>query len=144
MANSNQFEEFRINIKLKLSALWTAVMFLYIYGDYFSMYVPDQIEGMMTGKTLLTSPPKLLAASMLMTVPPLMIFFSLTLKPRINRLMNLVFGVFYSIIMVLIGIDSLKSWWIFMVFLAIVEVLMTSTIAWLAWKWPKGSPTAST
>ena len=81
MANTNQLEDFKINVKFKLSALWTAVMFCYIYGDYFSLYVPGQIEDFMNGKTLLTSPLKLLAASVLMTIPPLMIFLSLTLKP---------------------------------------------------------------
>ncbi|HMG91066.1 MAG TPA: DUF6326 family protein [Chryseolinea sp.] len=137
MANTNQLEDFKINVKFKLSALWTAVMFCYIYGDYFSLYVPGQIEDFINGKTLLISPLKLLAASVLMTIPPLMIFLSLTLKPSINRWSNVIFGTIYTIIMMLIALDSLQPWWAFMVFFAIVEIMITSAIVRFAWKWPK-------
>ena len=137
MTNTNQLEDFKINVKFKLSALWTTVMFCYIYGDYFSLYVPGQIEALMNGKTLLVSPLKLLAASILMTIPPLMIFLSLTLKPNVNRLSNVIFGTIYSIIMMLIALDSIEPWWTFMVFLAIVEIFTTSLIVSFAWKWPK-------
>ena len=137
MTNTNQLEDFKINVKFKLSALWTTVMFCYIYGDYFSLYVPGQIEALMNGKTLLVSPLKLLAASILMSIPPLMIFLSLTLKPNVNRLSNVIFGTIYSIIMMLIALDSIEPWWTFMVFLAIVEIFTTSLIVWFAWKWPK-------
>ena len=137
MTNTNHLEDFKINVKFKLSALWTAVMFCYIYGDYFSLYVPGQIENFMNGKTLLVSPLKLLSASILMTIPPLMIFLSLTLKPNINRLSNIIFGTIYTLIMLLIALDSIEPWWTFMVFLAIVEMVMTSLIVWFAWRWPK-------
>ena len=137
MANTNQLEDFKINVKFKLSALWTAVMFCYIYGDYFSLYVPGQIEDFINGKTLLVSPLKLLAASVLMTIPPLMIFLSLTLKPHINRWSNVIFGTIYTLIMMLIALDSLQPWWTFMVFFAIVEIMITSAIVRFAWKWPK-------
>ncbi len=137
MTNKNQLEDFKINVKFKLSALWTTVMFCYIYGDYFSFYVPGQIENFMNGKTLLITPLKLLAASILMTIPSLMIFLSLTIQPKINRVLNVIFGTIYTIIMVLIALDSIQPWWTFMVFLAIVEILVTSLIVWIAWKWPK-------
>jgi len=140
MTTRNQLEDVKINVKLKLSALWTAVMFCYIYGDYFSLYVPGQIEDFINGKTLLVSPLKLLAASALMTIPPLMIFLSLSLKPAINRLANIIFGTIYTIVMLLIALDSLEPWWTFMVFFAIVEMIITSAIVWFAWRWPKQYP----
>ena len=137
MTNTNQLEDFKINVKFKLSALWTAVMFCYIYGDYFTLYVPGRVEEFIKGETLLTSPLKLLAASILMTIPPLMIFLSLALKPNINRLSNIIFGTIYTVIMMLIALDSLSPWWSFMLFLAIVEILITSLIVRFAWRWPK-------
>ena len=30
-------QDFKVNVKIQLSTLWTAVMFLYIYGDYFEL-----------------------------------------------------------------------------------------------------------
>ena len=69
MNNIKHLEDFKINVKFKLSALWTAVMFCYIYGDYFSLYVPTCIAGFISGETMLDSPLKLFAASMLMAIP---------------------------------------------------------------------------
>ena len=36
-------EEVKINVKLKLSALWAAMMFLYIYADILSLFRPGQV-----------------------------------------------------------------------------------------------------
>ena len=85
MSNGIDLEDFKINVKFKLSALWTAVMFCYIYGDYFSLYVPKKIEGFINGDTMLDSPQKLFAASVLMVIPSLMVFLSLVSKPKINK-----------------------------------------------------------
>ena len=137
MTTKNDLEYFRINVKFKLSALWTAVMFCYVYGDYFSLYVPHNIEKFISGDTMLDSPLKLFAASILMAIPSLMVFLSLALKPKINRWLNLLFGTIYTSIMVLIAITSFAPWWTFYVFLAIVESLITLTIVWYAWKWPR-------
>ncbi len=137
MTTSSHLEDFKINVKFKLSALWAAVMFCYIYGDYFSLYVPKQIEGFIHGDTLLDSPMKLFAASILMTIPTLMVFLSLALRPQISRWLNIIFGIIYTTIMLLIAIISIDLWWTFFVFLALVECVVTSLIVWYAWNWPK-------
>src|SRR5258706_9846885 len=133
----NELVDFKINVKFKLSALWASVMFCYIYGDYFNLYPPGQVEGFLKGKTMLDNPMKLFAASILMTIPSLMVFLSLALKANINRWLNIIFGTIYTAIMVLIAISSKGSWWTFYVYLAIVESLITSLIVWQAWNWPK-------
>lgn len=33
-------EDVKVNVKLKLAALWASFMFLYIYVDYFHLYMP--------------------------------------------------------------------------------------------------------
>ena len=135
--NTSDFEDFKVNVKIKLSALWVSVMFCYVYGDYFSLYVPKTIEGFINGKTLLDNPLKLFAASILMAIPALMVFLSIALKPKISRWLNIIFGTIYTAIMMLIAITSIAPWWTFYVFLAIVEIVITSIIVWYAWKWPK-------
>ena len=137
MSNGIDLEDFKINVKFKLSALWTAVMFCYIYGDYFSIYVPKKIEGFINGDTMLDSPLKLFAASVLMVIPSLMVFLSLVSKPKINKWLNIVFGAIYTAIMLLIAFTSIAPWWTFYVFLAIVESCITSLVVWYAWTWPK-------
>jgi Family of unknown function (DUF6326) len=133
---TKDFEDFKINVKLKLSALWASVMFCYVYGDYFSFHVPKQIEMFLNGETLLNHPMKLLAAAILMATPALMIFLSLVLKPKWNRWLNIIFGVIYTAIMLLIAIKSIAPWWTFYVFFAILESIITSMIVCYALKWP--------
>ena len=134
---TNTLEDFKINVKFKLSALWAAVMFCYVYGDYFSFYVPGKLEEFLSGETLLDSPVALFAASILMTIPALMVFLSLALKPIVSKWLNILFGAIYTAIMVLIAITTIAPWWTFSVFLAIVESCLTLLIIWFAIKWPR-------
>jgi hypothetical protein len=43
-------EDIKVNVKLKLAALWASLMFLYIYVDYFGLYKPDYINNILAGK----------------------------------------------------------------------------------------------
>lgn len=130
-------KDFEINIKIKLAALWTATTFCYLYGDYFELYTPGKVESLVSGKNVLDSPAALFIASIILTIPSLMIILSLVLKPKINKVLNIVFGSLFTIMMVLIAIGSLTSWYTFYVFLAIVEAILTFVIVWKAFKWPK-------
>lgn len=135
--NTPVFEDFKVNIKIKLAALWASIMFCYVYGDYFSLYVPQKVEKFISGDTMLNSPVKLFAASLLMAIPALMIFFSIVLKPAINRWLNMIFGLFYTAIMLLIAVTTIAPWWSFYVFLAVLEAILTSLVFWYALRWPK-------
>ncbi|WP_286968175.1 DUF6326 family protein [Flavobacterium sp. UBA4854] len=135
--NISGFEDFKINTKIKLAALWTSVMFCYVYGDYFSLYVPKKVEDFISGETLLDSPMKLFLAAILMTIPALMIFGSVILKPKLNRWLNMIFGIVYTVIMLLIAFTTIAPWWSFYVFMAFIESILTATIFWTALKWPR-------
>lgn len=133
----NDLEDFKINIKIKLSALWTSVTLCYLYGDYFELYVPNKTQGLVNGENLLDSPVKLFAASILLAVPALMVCLSVILKPGINRLLNVISGIFYTAVMILIAFTSFTAWRSFYVFLAITESCLTALVVYYAWKWPK-------
>jgi hypothetical protein len=135
--NSSNFEDAPVNIKIKLSALWTSVTLCYLYGDYFELYTPKKIEDLISGDNLLNSPTNLFAASVLLAIPAVMVCLSILLKPTINRWLNIIFGLFYTAIMLLIAATSLEAWRAFYVFLAIVESIITSLIVWYAWTWNK-------
>jgi Family of unknown function (DUF6326) len=136
---TKRLEDFKINIKIKLSALWTGVTLCYLYGDYFELYVPNKVQGLLNGMNLLDTPMKLFAASVLLAIPASMVFLSVILKPSINRVLNIVFGLFFTAIMLLIAVTSLTPWRTFYVFLALVESGITSAIVWYAWKWPRAT-----
>ncbi len=135
--NSSDFEDIKVNIKIKLAALWTSVTLCYLYGDYFELYVPKKVEGLISGDNLLNNPMNLFAASVLLAIPAVMVCLSVFLKPVLNRWLNILFGLFFTAIMLLIAATSLTEWRVFYVFLAIVESILTASIVWHAWHWTK-------
>lgn len=130
-------ETFTINIRTQLSAIWTAVMFCYIYGDYFELYVPGKTEGLVNGQNMLNSPAKLFLATVILTIPALMIFLSLLLRPRLAKWLNISVGSFFTLFTLLVGLSSISEWKAFYVFLALLESILTATIVVLSWKWPR-------
>lgn len=137
--SSSNLEDVKINVKFKLAALWTSVLFCYVYGDYFELYTPEKVAGFLSGDTMLNSPTKLLIASLVLVIPSLMITLSVFLKPTINRILNLVFGTLFTLMMLLIAFSTSTGWYNFYIVLAIIESIITATIVWQAWKWPKVS-----
>jgi len=130
-------ENQKVNIKIKLAALWASATFCYLYGDYFELYTPDKVNSLITGENVLDSPTKLLIASIILVIPSVMVAASIILKPKINRILNIIFGTLFTLMMVIIGINSMTEWYSFYVFLAFSESIITFLIVWYAWKWPK-------
>ena len=131
-------EDYKNNIKIKLAALWVSVTLCYLYGDYFELYVPKKVDGLISGVNMLDSPSKLFLAAFLLAIPAVMVFLSVVLKPAINRWLNIIFGIFFTLFVSLVAIASISSRWLnFYVFLAVVEIVITSIIVWFAWTWPK-------
>ena len=132
-------EDIKINVKIKLSALWASVMFCYIYADYFGLYVPGALQAMLNGQMRplgTTTQGVLLGTSLMLAIPSIMIFLCVALKPALNRSLNMVVGAVYTAIILI------TMWgWVFSVFYGVIEVSLTSLVVWHAWKWPK-APTS--
>ena len=110
MQHNNKLENFNVNVKIKLALLWVSVMFCYIYEDYFELYVPKRIEHIISGDSLLDTPTKLFAASFILIIPALMIFLSILLQPKLNRFFNLLFGIFYTVLMLWMAVNYSGKW----------------------------------
>jgi len=130
-------ENQKVNIKIKLAALWVSATFCYLYGDYFELYTPDKVNSLITGDNVMDTPATLLLASIVLAIPSVMVAASMLLNSKINRILNIIFGTIFTIMMVLIGIFSTNEWYLFYVFLAFLESIITALIVWYAWKWPK-------
>lgn len=129
-------EDLKVPVKLKLAALWTSLMFLYIYGDYFGLFQSGNLQDMLQGKMGplgATTQGVLLGTSVLMAVPSLMVFLSLVMKPGLSRVLNIFLGFLYAIIMLV----SMPGAWTFYLFLGVIEVALSLLIVWQAWKWPR-------
>jgi len=132
-------DELKVNTRMKLVALWAATMFFYIYGDYFALYIPGQASKLVSGDTLLNEPIKVFAASVLMSLPPLVIVATVMARAGIARWANIIFGLIFTVIMLLIAVTSIPitAEISAYVFYALVESCITVMIIWQAWKWPK-------
>jgi H+/gluconate symporter-like permease len=134
-------EDVKINVKLKLSALWVALMFIYIYADILQLFMPGRLEKMMEGfqGPFPVTQGSLLSASILMMIPAVMVFLCLTLKPIVNRWVNIIFGVLFTCVNIS---NSIGETWAFYLFFVLVEILLTCLIVGYAWKWrnPEGQP----
>jgi len=128
-------EDHKVNVKIKLSALWASVMLCYIYADYFGLYKPGKVQEILNGQFFGVGPTTqgvLFGASLMLAIPSLMIFLSVALPPVLNRWLNIVAGLAYTAII-------LKTmWgWVFYVFYGVIEISLTSLVVWYAWRWPK-------
>ena len=91
-------EDVKVPVKLKLSALWASLMFCYIYGDYFGMFQPGNLQEMLQGKMGPLGPTKqgvLLGTSVMMEIRSMMVFIVLELpaelpSPACHRVTRLV------------------------------------------------------
>lgn len=129
-------EEFKVSLKLKLAALWASFMFLYIYVDYFHLFMPGSLEDLLAGKvfTLKVTQTFLLLVLAAVTIPVLMIFLSLVLPAKINRWTNIIVAAIHIPYMLF---NLAGEAWMHMVFGAVVEVVLLCLIIRYAWKWPR-------
>ncbi len=134
---ATHLEDYKINIRIQLAGLWTAVMFCYIYGDYFELYVPKKVDELLNGQNVMDTPLKLFIAAFILTLPALMIFLSLLLSPVLTKWLNIVIGLFFTLFTLLVGISSFSAWRSFYVFYSFIESLITSFIVIKSWHWPK-------
>jgi hypothetical protein len=133
--NAMAFVDIKIHVRFKLFALWTSVMFFYIYGDYFELYQPGKLQDMLSGRMPFgaISQGALLGMAAVMIIPSLMPFLSLVLPAAVNRWVNIVFGVIYSLIMIVV----IRGGWHYYVLFGLIEITLTVLIVWFAWTWPK-------
>ena len=134
----SMLEDRKVNVKVKLALLWVALMFLYLYNDHFSLlqpgHVAELVEGHLEGVQFTQR--LLFGAAVLMAFPSFMVLLSLTLKARVNRVVNIVVGLLH--ILVLLGTQFVGEGgtWFYWRFYELLEILFLALIIWTAWKWP--------
>jgi hypothetical protein len=140
-ARPRTFEDVKVGARCKIAALWTAMLFLFAYGDIFGFFSPGRIEEVMAGQLsgMAITQVFLLAVSLYIAVASVMVFLSLVLSPAVNRWTNIVLPSLYviSIVASAIGETSAYYW-----FLSVTESALLLLIVWYAWTWPRrdGTP----
>jgi hypothetical protein len=128
----------KIDIKVRLAAVWAAVTLCYLYCDYFELYQPGKLQSMLSGRMGPlgeVTQGVLLGVSVLLSIPALMVILSLVLPAKISRMANLLLGMLFTLIMLVFLLSP--GIWLYYKYFALIEVALTSSAVWLAWKWPR-------
>jgi hypothetical protein len=129
--------ERRVDTKLVLMSAWIALMFLYLYCDYFSLYRPGHIEDISSGRmgAFDVSQTSLFLASLLMAIPALMVLASTLAPARAGRVANLVASAAYFLVNVgnLVG----ETWGYYFLF-GSLELALAVLIFVVSLRWPRG------
>ena len=141
MTARTKLEAFPVNVRVKISALWASMLFVFAYVDLFSFYRADVradiAAGEIGGFTINQS--FLLGTTAYVVIPALMVFGALVLRPRINRIVNIALSVVYALTIVGGAIGE----WNYYLLGSTVEVLLLAAVAYYAWTWPKAAPVRS-
>ncbi len=120
-------------VKIRLSAIWAALMLTYLLGDVLRIFSGDFVAGEigeMGGMDITQE--MYLGLAIIMVIPILMVFLSLTLKYPINRWANIILAIFFFIFNA-IGLPTYPS--LYDQFLIVVGLLFNVLTVWYAWKW---------
>lgn len=134
---TRQLQDTPIDIKLRLSALWIATMFVYAYVDIFSLMRADFLESLLDGQIVGTSievNQTFLLATVIYILPAsLMVYFCLTMRPAVSRWINVVVAILY---IVSVALSCIGEEWRYFLLGSAVEIVLFAKIIHLAWRWP--------
>lgn len=108
--------------RLKISALWISMLFVFAYVDIFSLYRPGVLDDIQGGTihTFDITQTFLFLTTLYVVMPSLMIFLTLVMRPRLNRITNIVVAGVYALTV----IGGAVGEWSYYVFGSVVEVLL--------------------
>ena len=132
-------------MKLVLSALWIAMLIVFAYVDIFGFFRADILDAALDGKVAtmgITVDQVFLAfTTVYILIPTLMVVLSLVLRPRVNRIVNIVVALVYAVSIIA---SCIGEAWVYYLLGSAVEVALLAAIVYHAWTWPKETPTTST
>ena len=131
LSTDEKFEPAKVNVRMKISALWTALLFIFAYVDIFSFYRADvraDIEAGVMGPFTINQA-VLLGTTVYVVIPSLMVFGALVLRPRVNRIVNIALGSVYALTIAVGAIGE----WNYYVLGSAIEVALLAAIGYYAW-----------
>jgi len=122
-----------LEMPIKLSVIWICVMLTYLLGDVLRIFSGDFKAGEMGSKGgMAMTQNMLLGIAILMVIPILMVFLSVTLNQPVNRWVNIIVAVFFFLFN-LVGLPTYPS--LYDKFLIAVSLVFNIITVWHAWNW---------
>jgi hypothetical protein len=135
---AGQYQDTRIDVKLVLCALWIAMLIVFAYVDHFSLLRADVLHAVLDGKMAATGITVdqvfLVFTIVYILIPTLMLVLSLVLRPRVNRIVNIVVALVYAVSIIATCIGET---WAYYLLGSAVEVVLLIAIVRTAWMWPR-------
>lgn len=135
MSATTSYQDYWINPRIKIAALWTSMLFVFAYVDLFSLYREDvraDIEaGEMAGFTI--GQGFLLGVTVYILLPSLMLFLSLVLSAKITRTINIGVAALYAVTIA----GGAVGEWNYYILGSLAEVALLAGVVYYAWTWPK-------
>ena len=142
MSAPTDYRDYWINPRIKIAALWTSMLFVFVYVDLFSLYRADVRADIEAGKIAAFSIGQgyLLGVTVYVLLPSLMLFLSLVLPVKITRMANIVLALVYALTIA----GSAVGEWNYFILGSVIEAALLVGIAYYAWTWPKAADTVAT
>ena len=135
MSDTTDYQDYWINPRIRIAALWTSMLFVFVYVDLFSLYRADVRADIDAGKLFAFTIGQgfLLGVTIYVVVPSLMLFLSLVLRVRVMRMANMIVAVLYAITIAGGAIGE----WNYYILGSLIEAALLVTVVYYAWTWPK-------
>ncbi len=120
--------------RVRLTALWAALMFLYLHADFFALFPQGHLGQIIAGRIgpLDVTQMSLFLASLLMALPAAMVALTPLLPTTPCRWANVGMGGLYTLVN--IGTVVGESW-AFYLFYGALETILTVSIAVFSYLW---------
>jgi hypothetical protein len=135
MSATTHYQDYWINPRIKIAALWASMMFIFAYVDLFSLYRADVRADLEAGKVSAFTIGQgfLLGVTIYVVLPSLMLFLSLVLPVKFTRIANIVLAAVYGITIVGGAIGE----WNYYILGSLIEAALLAGIVYYAWTWPR-------
>ena len=142
MTAETRYEPATVSVRTKISALWTAMLFVFAYVDIFSLHRPSVRAELEAGEIggFTVNQAFLVGTTAYVVLPSLMVFGALVLRPAVNRIANTVLGTLYAVTIVAGAIGE----WSYYILGSAIEVALLAGVVYYASTWPKPAPPGST
>jgi hypothetical protein len=117
-------------MRIKLSALWVALMLTYLLGDVLRIFSGDFKPGELQGAQATQG--MYLGMAALMLIPVVMVFLSLILPYKVDRWANIVVSIVFFLFNA-VGLPTYPS--AYDKFLIAVSLVFNVLTVWYAWRW---------
>ncbi|HEX2997647.1 MAG TPA: DUF6326 family protein [Anaerolineales bacterium] len=119
-----------LDTRIILSALWVALMLVFLLGDVLRIFSGDFKAGEIGGMRVTQN--MWLGIAMLMVIPIIMVLLAIILPQPVNRWTNIVVAIFFFVFN-LAGLSTYPS--AFDKFLIVVGLVFNALTVWYAWNW---------